>query len=940
MFVAAQPEGAYQLDVTEEIHALLAAGVTHFGLRADAVTDVISGGLDSPRLSINGLPPATGRRDWETIPNAIRADGIDSFRVEVNLYGEVRSVVIPYAPYVVGTGPGPYELRDDGTGGDRVAGDFIYTSEEFRYNLDPAFAFPYEFFRGNTDSPQGIGTTFVGPVVVTELDGSETGFLNLPGIGILDPSIPDVATQQLSPDVVISDHVVNVQTRAMATQRSMRGPAIVLDQVTRPIYEQLPDAFDFLMFFSTNKVEKEPFRSNANFFAGLHLAVQNDYTGNSRGLFDRSDDYGSGGQLKALNLLDAFERGLYDANAVHEIVHQWSAHLDDNLGISDEAHYLHNSSVGSIVGGLEWLDNGDGSYTINFDRGRNRASEASPLDLYFMGLLEPAEVPPIQVLDMTVSPPKSPSNPVVLPDEILRTVTIDDIIARHGTRAPSPEGAQRDFRIGFVAESHNRPLTPTEMTFYEILAANFAKPIPEDEPPPLLYQGWAPMTKFVGHGTTWGTTLPGRLSTNQSPIISDAVFEIPETAVDGTPVGTVTASDPDAGQSLTFLITGGNDDAAFTIDPDTGLVRVNAGANFVPNSEYTLRIRVMDNGIPNLWDAATVLIRIADVNQPPVIVGQTWTIIENSPATTFVGTAQASDPDQEQTLTLRIVAGNDDGAFAIDSSTGVVTINSAAAVDYETHQSFALTIEAADNGNPSLATTATFTIEVSDTNEPPALTGQTWAIAENSPPGTLVGSAQATDPDQGQTLTFRIISGNDDGAFVVNPATGDVTVNNAAAVDFEQRQSFVLTIEAADSGNPSLATTATFMIQITDVVEIIIDVKPGDATNTISLKFDSKLPVAILSTAAFDATRAVDVNSLTFGKTGTEDSLIRHRRTGKPQVEYRDVNGDGLLDLIGYFDVKKTGLLVGDTEAFLGGRLTNGTTFKIASAVRIVSSKR
>ena len=1041
-FWGEQAGGLYQLDVTDEVNALLAGGTTHFGLRADAVNDVVDGGLDAPRLSINGLPPLAGRRDWETIPNVIRADGVDSFRVEVNLYGEVRSVVIPYAPYVVGEGPAPYLLRDDGTGGDQVAGDFIYTSEQFRYNTDPAFALPYDFFRGNPDSPQGIATTFVGPVVITELDGSETGFLNLPGIGFLDPSILDVAMQRLSPEVVISDHVVNVQTQAMATQRSMRGPEIVLDQVTGPIYQQLPDVFDFLMFFSTNKVEHEPFRSTNNFNAGLHVPVRTDYTGNSRGLFDRSADFGSAGQLQALNLLDAFERGIWDANAVHELVHQWSAFLEDNVGITDYPHYLHNSSVGSIVGGLEWLDNGDGSFTINFDRGRNRASEASPLDLYFMGLIEPDDVPPIQVLDMTVSPPKSPSNPVVLADEILRTVTVDDIIARYGPRLPGPAAAQRDFRIGFVAESHNRPLTPTEMTFYEILAANFAKPIPEEEPPPLLYQGWAPMTKFFGHGTTWETILPGRQYTNQPPVIADAVFEISETAAGGSAVGIVPASDSDAGQTLRYLITGGNEDEAFTIDPDTGLVRVSAGANLLSNAQYTLRVRVMDDGVPNLWDAATVLIRVTDDNQPPVITGQTWTIVENSLAGTVVGTAEASDPDQGQTVLFRFVSGNDDNAFAIDPATGVVTVNNPAALDYETRQSltlsieaadngdpsqaatagftirvadanespamvgqaltiaenspaesvvgtasasdpdqaqtltyriiagndddafaihpatgvltvdnaavldyetgqpYVLTVEAADDGNPSLAATATFTVSILDINEPPVIAAQTWTVVENSPAGTVVGTAQASDPDEGQSLAYRIVAGNDGGAFAIDSSTGVVTVSNAAAVDYEIRQSFLLTIEAADNGDPSLATTATFTINVTDLADILIDVKPGDSTNTINLKFDNKLAVAILSTPSFNATTQVDMNSLTFGKTGTENSLIRHRKTGQPQVEFRDVNSDGFLDLVAYFDMSKTGLLVGDTVAILGGRLTSGASFLISSPVRVVSSKR
>ena len=837
-FWGEQAGAPYQLDVSAEVNALLAAGATHFGLRADAVSEVIQGGLDAPRLSINGLPPLAGRRDWETIPNAIRADGVESFRVEVNLYGEVRSASIEegWNVFLVGSGPNPYELRDDGTGGDRVAGDFIYTSGEFRFNT--SFPFPYEFFRGNKDSPPGVGMSTVGPLVITELDGTQSRVLVPPEIAILDPAIPNVATEQISPEIMISDHVINVQTRAMATQRSMRGPQIVLDQLTRPIYEQLPDLFDFLMLFSTNKVEHEPFLHSANFRAGVHDSIQNDFTGSRQGLFDRSADFGSGGRLKGINMLDAFGRGMYDANAVHELVHQWSAYVAPSLGIADLTHYFNNSSVGSLVGGFQWLDNGDGTFTINFDEGRNGASQASPLDLYFMGLIEASEVPPIRLFDTTVAPPKSPDNPVVLPNEIVRTVTIDDIIAAHGTRVPGPDTAQRDFRLGFVAESHNRTLTPTEMTFYEIFAANFAKPIPEEEPPPMLEFGWAPMTNFFGHGTTWDTILPGRQSTNQAPVIADAVFEITETAAAGTAVGIVPASDQDAGQTLTYLITGGNDDAAFTIDPDTGLVQVSAWANLAPNTEYTLRVRVLDDGIPSLWDAATVLIRVTDVNQPPVIAAQTWTVVENSPA------------------------------------------------------------------------------------------------------GRVVGTAQGSDPDEGQSLAYRIVAGNDGGAFAIDPSTGVVTVSNAAAVDYELRQSFLLTIEAADSGDPSLATTATFTINVTDLADILIDVKPGDSTNTINLKFDNKLAVAILSTSSFNATTQVDMNSLTFGKSGTENSLIRHRKTGRPQVEFRDFNSDGLLDLVAYFDVSKTGLLVGDTVAILGGRLTSGASFLISSPVWVVSSKR
>ena len=42
-----------------------------------------------------------------------------------------------------------------------------------------------------------------------------------------------------------------------------------------------------------------------------------------------------------------------------------------------------------------------------------------------------------------------------------------------------------------------------------------------------------------------------------------------------------------------------------------------------------------------------------------------------------------------------------------------------------------------------------------------------------------------TDPDVGQAHTFAITAGNTAGAFAIDPATGQITVANSAALDFE-----------------------------------------------------------------------------------------------------------------------------------------------------------
>jgi hypothetical protein len=89
----------------------------------------------------------------------------------------------------------------------------------------------------------------------------------------------------------------------------------------------------------------------------------------------------------------------------------------------------------------------------------------------------------------------------------------------------------------------------------------------------------------------------------------------------------------------------------------------------------------------------TVTVNLTDINEPPTITGATFTIPENSPAATVVGTLVASDP--EGLLTLTITAGNVGGAFAI-SGTGVITVANSTALDFETMPVFTLTVTAAD----------------------------------------------------------------------------------------------------------------------------------------------------------------------------------------------------------------------------------------------------
>ena len=88
------------------------------------------------------------------------------------------------------------------------------------------------------------------------------------------------------------------------------------------------------------------------------------------------------------------------------------------------------------------------------------------------------------------------------------------------------------------------------------------------------------------------------------------------------------------------------------------------------------------------------------------------------------------------------------------------------------------------------------------------------------------------------------------------------------------------------------------------------------------------IPVVMFSSQTFDATD-VDPKSLTFGPTGDEDSLFRCSRRG------RDVNKDGMKDMLCFFDAFKTEFEVGDVQGHLNGETHQGEAFTSSASLKI-----
>ncbi len=113
-------------------------------------------------------------------------------------------------------------------------------------------------------------------------------------------------------------------------------------------------------------------------------------------------------------------------------------------------------------------------------------------------------------------------------------------------------------------------------------------------------------------------------------------------------------------------------------------------------------------------------------------------------------------------------------------------------------------------------------------------------------------------------------------------------------------------------------------------LEVPIDIKPGSYPNTINLGSGGTVPVAILSTATFDAT-TVNPASVTLA-----GAAVKLKGQGAVQAATQDINGDGRLDLVAHVVTEVLQLSSSDTEAVLQATTFAGQCVTGRDTVRIV----
>ena len=217
------------------------------------------------------------------------------------------------------------------------------------------------------------------------------------------------------------------------------------------------------------------------------------------------------------------------------------------------------------------------------------------------------------------------------------------------------------------------------------------------------------------------------IDVNERPTVTVTNASVEENALINTYVTWVNAFDNEDGYNLTYEIVGGNDDGAFKIvssgqgnGDDGNILVADDIIDYEVKNSYNLSIRVCDQGSPGtasdrLCVTETVNVSVTDMNERPSVTGiPDQTIDEHTAVGTVVGIVTGADPENGPIL-YSFAGGNNGQAFAINSSTGVITVNRDVEFDDLVTNPFVIRVVAADGEGLRAETMVRITIrEIED----------------------------------------------------------------------------------------------------------------------------------------------------------------------------------------------------------------------------------
>ncbi|XP_065265874.1 protocadherin alpha-5-like isoform X2 [Emys orbicularis] len=321
---------------------------------------------------------------------------------------------------------------------------------------------------------------------------------------------------------------------------------------------------------------------------------------------------------------------------------------------------------------------------------------------------------------------------------------------------------------------------------------------------------------------------------DNAPVFNQSVYKIRlfENAANGTLVIKLNATDFDEGINKdisysfsSFVPVSGRD--VFTIEPNTGEIRIKGQLDFEKNKVYDLQIQADDKGNLPLSGHCKVLIDVLDVNDNApelAVTSLSLPVPEDAPPGTVVALISVSDRDSGVNGKVTCSISPNLPFRLVSTFKDYHSLVLAEAVDRERVSEYKILVTARDKGTPSLSASSSILVPIADVNDnAPAFPQPVYTVfvKENNPPGAHLFTVSASDPDlrENAFVSYSVV----ERSVGEQPLSSYISVHSESGhiyalqpFDYEELQVLQFQVSARDAGFPSLCGNVTVQLFILD----------------------------------------------------------------------------------------------------------------------------
>ncbi|KAL1261571.1 hypothetical protein QQF64_006836, partial [Cirrhinus molitorella] len=232
----------------------------------------------------------------------------------------------------------------------------------------------------------------------------------------------------------------------------------------------------------------------------------------------------------------------------------------------------------------------------------------------------------------------------------------------------------------------------------------------------------------------------------------------------------------------------------FDIGQYDGVLRLIGNVDYEKNKHYQIAIQASDQG--GHTDSCKVIIDVTDTNDnKPVIsiMSKSNDISENSPPGTVVAMMNIQDADTNENGIVKCELKENIPFVIHSSSDGFYSLVIEGELDRERESGYNISVTCADEGVPSLSSSVTLSLQISDVNDnAPVFDKNSYeaSIQENNTPGLSIFTVRARDADfnQNARVSYILEDSSVNGVPVSSlvSLSADISVNVAVADSFPE----------------------------------------------------------------------------------------------------------------------------------------------------------